>query len=414
MNILILSGLSPPHYHGGYEINCEAKARGLEQRGHRITVLTSTYGVDEQVREGNVFRYLHPLPADGFSGGLAKRAAQLKNAILGRMNYRIAKNIAETVKPDLAYIWQLSNVSIFPALAVCDGGIPAVYELGDYWLLQHKIDFVLEKNPLKRLYRKALFGGDGFERLDFSNMIMISNALKRSYLEGKFSDGNITVIPSGIPDELVVEETVRAAKGGGEFKLLIASRIVEDKGVHVAVKAVRFLLDSLPGTHIVLNITGNGREDYLKELDRLIHSLQLQDCVHMRGQIPHRELMDEYAGHDVFLFPSIWEEPLGMTILEAMAKGVPVVASRVGGVSDMIEHESNGLLVAPDDPVELAGAVKRLLTDGVLYSSIRAAGIRTVREKFTREAVDGRTEDYLLNLPAAMAPRSADDRRMTR
>lgn len=103
-----------------------------------------------------------------------------------------------------------------------------------------------------------------------------------------------------------------------------------------------------------------------------------------------------------------------MTILEAMAKGVPVVASRVGGVSDMIEHESNGLLVAPDDPVELAGAVKRLLTDGVLYSSIRAAGIRTVREKFTREAVDGRTEDYLLNLPAAMAPRSADDRRMTR
>ncbi len=394
MKVLVLSELYPPFFVGGYELNCEFKVKGLEGRGHEMTVLTSMHGVGRRVREGNVYRYMHSLASESCEG-MSRRLAQLKNACIGRINYRIAKRVAEEVKPDVAYVWRMGNVSIFPVLAVCERKIPVVYELEDYWLLRYRNNFVREKSALKRLYRKVLFGGFVFERLDFTNMIMVSGALKKSYDEGQFCGGNITVIPGGVSKDFVIDERfVKRMRAEGEIRLLFAGRIVEVKGVHVAVKAVRHLLDHLPTGKFKLDIIGNGNEEYVKELERLIRSLDLGDRVRFGGPSSHHDLMNMYKNYDVFLFPSVWEEPLGMTIIEAMAKGVPVVASRVGGVPEIIDDGRNGLLVAPGDPEEIANAVKRLLDDPNLYISIRAGGIRTVLERFSYDAIAGNTEKY--------------------
>jgi len=228
MKILVLSDRYPPHFDGGYELNCEVKAKGLEARGHEITVLTSMHGVERQCREGNGFRYMHPLTPE-YGTGLSRRLAQLENAYRGRLNYQIASKFAAENKPDLAYIWRMGNVSVFPVLAVCKKKVPVVYELGDYWLLQCKDDFVQQRSRMKKLYRKTLFGGFGFDRLDFTNMIMVSNALKRSYDKGNFTGSNTTVIPAGVSREFVLDEKCTTMmRNDGEFRLLFAGRIVDE------------------------------------------------------------------------------------------------------------------------------------------------------------------------------------------
>jgi len=398
MKILVLSDRYPPYFEGGYEICCEAKVNGLKKRGHEITVLTSQYGVCCPLREGNIFRYMHPLVLE-FGRGLPRRLRQIKNAYLGRINYCIAKEIIAEVKPDIAYLWRLGNVSIFPALAVHKQKVLSVYELGDYWLLQCKTDFVLESNKYKKLYRNYLFGGFEFGKLDFSNLITVSEALKRQYVDIGFPSDSITVIPNGVPDEFILDHVNdKSIPNSSRFKLLYAGRIVKEKGTHIAILSIDYLVNSLGINNICLDIFGNGPQDYVKELEAIIQSRTLQDHVRIMEQIPRQELFERFSRYDAFLFPSIWEEPFGMTIIEAMARGVPVIASRVGGVPEIIQDNENGLLVTPNDPIKLAEGVKKLVEDASICKKFKKSGIRIVKEKFTNEVIVDQTEKYLLTL----------------
>jgi glycosyltransferase involved in cell wall biosynthesis len=87
------------------------------------------------------------------------------------------------------------------------------------------------------------------------------------------------------------------------------------------------------------------------------------------------------------LFPSRWEEPGGGTILEAMARGLPVIASSRGGALDVIRDGKNGLMVPADDPTALAEAILRLIQNDNLVQKIRHEAIKTIRDRFTLERV---------------------------
>ena len=97
------------------------------------------------------------------------------------------------------------------------------------------------------------------------------------------------------------------------------------------------------------------------------------------------------AALDVVVVPSL-SEASGLTAMEALALGVPVVASRVGGLPEVVADGSTGLLVPPGDAAAIAGAVTRLLDDPVLARSLAAAGTRRVEERF---ALDQMVEGYL-------------------
>jgi glycosyltransferase involved in cell wall biosynthesis len=93
-----------------------------------------------------------------------------------------------------------------------------------------------------------------------------------------------------------------------------------------------------------------------------------------------------WAGADIYVQPSR-EEPFGLGVLEAMLAGTPVVASRVGGLAEQIEHGRTGLLVEPDDAAALAGAIGQLATNRKLAAALANAGCRTARARFSREAM---------------------------
>jgi glycosyltransferase involved in cell wall biosynthesis len=95
------------------------------------------------------------------------------------------------------------------------------------------------------------------------------------------------------------------------------------------------------------------------------------------------------AVHDVFLFTSLSEEPIARTVMEAMAAGLAVIATPVGGQVEMLEEGANVLTFPPGDPAALAGHIQRLLDDPTLLRRLAAAGRQTVLQRFTvRRMVD--------------------------
>jgi glycosyltransferase involved in cell wall biosynthesis len=94
------------------------------------------------------------------------------------------------------------------------------------------------------------------------------------------------------------------------------------------------------------------------------------------GWIPHEDLVNLYSQTDIFVMPSL-TEAFGVTFLEAMACGVPVIGTRVGGIPEIIQHGYNGLLVEPNNSDDLADAIIQLLSDSELRKQLRIAGVET-------------------------------------
>jgi len=403
MRIFVLTDLYPPHYCGGYELRCREQVEELTKRDHEVFVLTSTWGLGESKVEGKVYRLLHVNPTLGpFSKKdplhLLKRYAQLKLAFASRRDYRIARDILAALRPDVAYIWNMGNVPVSSVLAVQDQGIPTVFNLGGPWLAELKTELCLEPNPLKRRYRAAIVGLEDFGRIDLRHILVNSRALMQSYLELDFPEQNITVIPRGIPSHLIMDandlSSLPSADKDG-VKLIFTGRLVPEKGPDVAIEAVAHMVRELGISDIRLDIIGTGPDENVRQLHDMVIDLGLDKRVTFLGRLEHQELLVRYTEYDVLLFTSRWMEPFSVTLLEAMARGLPVIATNVGCVPEIISAGENGLLVPPDEPRAIADAVRTLLQDPALAQKIRYAGLNTVRERYAHERIVDQSEEYL-------------------
>lgn len=191
-------------------------------------------------------------------------------------------------------------------------------------------------------------------------------------------------------------------------QLLFVGRVSPEKGVHV-------LLDALPEIAAVhpevrLKIVGPeatlqpayivdiSNDPHVRRLRRFYEGGAYGDELRRRippgqegqvsfvGHVPLAQLVDHYARSAVLVHPSL-SEAYGVPLLEAMAMGVPVVASRVGGIPEIVDHEETGLLVEPDDPAALAAAVLRVLGDGGLAAKLRMNGRRKAVALFSWDRV---------------------------
>jgi glycosyltransferase involved in cell wall biosynthesis len=101
------------------------------------------------------------------------------------------------------------------------------------------------------------------------------------------------------------------------------------------------------------------------------------------GRVPREELPAVYRAHDVLAFPSTWREPFGLTHLEAMASGLPVVSTLAGGQREFLVPGENCLAFETEDAAGLADALDRLRVDLSLGPRLAEAGMRLVRDRFT-------------------------------
>ena len=125
-----------------------------------------------------------------------------------------------------------------------------------------------------------------------------------------------------------------------------------------------------------------GGPDYDNGIHRLVGSLGLENNVRFTGLVPRDQLPSIYREHDILLFPSIWEEPFSLTLLEAMSSGLAVVGTNTGGSSEILRNEENALIFQTEDAEACAKQVIRLLQSAKLLEKLRCNGRSTVEEDF--------------------------------
>ncbi|MEW6106606.1 MAG: glycosyltransferase [Bacillota bacterium] len=174
----------------------------------------------------------------------------------------------------------------------------------------------------------------------------------------------------------------------GEPILLSVGRLVEYKGHSFLIQAVHKLVRQ-EGLRAQLLIVGDGPLRH--ELQDLVTALGLGNWVHLIRHVPQGpELWQHYRSASIYVQPSLTES-FGMAVLEGMYFGLPVVASRVGGLRDIVQHGETGILVPPGDVEALSSALATLLRSPDLRQRMGSAG-RAVALRYTPE---GETETLL-------------------
>jgi glycosyltransferase involved in cell wall biosynthesis len=197
--------------------------------------------------------------------------------------------------------------------------------------------------------------------------------------------GEIVIVGDGAdPDELLSDKEHR--RPSGHPYIFAAGRLEHKKGFDILIDAFPAVREQYPELELV--IAGDGEDMAL--LRGLVAQRGLQTSVFLIGAMGRQELASLFHGSLLFVLPSRIE-PVGIVTMEAMSTGKPVVATRVGGVPEIVEHGRSGWLVEPDQP-SLATGILRVLADKDLMQSMSQAGMRRVRERFTWRHV---TDQYL-------------------
>jgi glycosyltransferase involved in cell wall biosynthesis len=207
-------------------------------------------------------------------------------------------------------------------------------------------------------------------------------------------------ILNGIDPEPFITNQRQARKPNGPLRLVYFGGLMEHKGVHTAIEALGLLKQHNWADRLQLTIIGGGQPEYETCLHALTESLALQDKVLFVGRVPRSEIPLILLDHDIFLFTSIWAEPFGRTILEAMAARLAVIGSDVGGSKEIFQHYPGGTVFAPGDAEALAHQIQRFLEEPDLTQSLGQAGQSLVLERFTLERMLDDIEAWL----AAVAP----------
>ncbi len=214
-----------------------------------------------------------------------------------------------------------------------------------------------------------------------------------------FSADNIVVISPGVNIHtfcpLGPNEKARPIDVPESY-IFCLSRIDANKGHDLLLYAFDIVRKEMADIHLVI---GGGspepeprEQEIFATMTKIIEEKEMQDRVHMVGYIPDEDLVAAYQQARLFALPSIFE-PFGMTVLEAMACGVPVVASKYGGIRTVISSGNNGILIDPRHEKEFADAMMTILKNKDLARHLGDAGRLTIQKEYSWEAI---AEKHLL------------------
>lgn len=378
MRILMLTTSFPQKKEDFAGIFVYELAKGLVRLGYDINVIcpSSTETKGFEVMDGiKVYRFNYVIPR-----------------ILQKVAY--GDGIFHNLRKDLLARLELPLFFFFfliKAIVLCNKGCNLLHVhflfsglIGIFVAKIYKIRIVLTTHgsDINYLEKSALLRKAGlFILRRVHRVIAVSNSLRQKMVEIGISDRKITVIPNGVNP---LDFKPRKRKKDG-FRLLWVGRLVEEKGVVYLVEALKWVREKLPDVKLIL--IGEGK---LKErLKRLSHNLSLYN-IDFIGKINHSAISEYMNSADLFILPSL-REGLPLVLLEAMATGLPVIATSVGGIKDVIVHEKSGILIPPKKPRLLAEKIIYLLKDEDLRKRIGEDGRRRVEEYFTWDRITKET-----------------------
>ena len=321
-------------------------------------------------------------PMDEMMDRAAERDIPITRLPIGRdydlpLLWRLRRALRK-IKPDIAHT-HLIHADLFGCFAAKIAGVPAIVSS------RHLDDAFRYRARWRRIHRRLW-------RM-FDAGIAISDAMKQFALEIEGAPPEkISVVRYGMEYRWLRDEDINSARQRlraelnleSDTQLLgMACRLVEQKGIPYALEALRRIRSDFPRVHLA--IAGDGEK--AEELRRLSSMLGIADRVHWLGW--RADAADLMAAFDVFLLPSL-HEGFGLVLLEAMSRRVPIVASRVGAIPEVVVDGETGILVEPRNVDQLAAAMTRLLNDRALRKYMGLLGAARLEERFSIEGmVDG-------------------------
>ena len=355
MRVLTVGNMYPPHHLGGYELVWRGAVEHLRKRGHDVSVLTTDHR-----RAGAVDPdppHVHRTLRWWWRDHRFPRYGPIRRVRWERHNWTVLAERLEADRPEAVMWWSMGGMSLSLIERARDAGLPAVGVVHDDWLLYGpRVDGGprLRQGPLDLGGVRWLFVSDFVRR----------KAVERSGLNLQRTE----VVPSGI------DEAHLRALGPGrawDWRLLCVGRLDRRKGLDTAIEALALLPEAR------LNVVGDGDDRLGRELRGQAAKLGVIDRVGFRGHREGAALDAQYEAADAVLFPVTWDEPWGLVPLEAMAHGVPVIATGRGGSGEYLRDGGNALLHPAGDAEALAAAVRRMAADASLRERLREAGAAT-------------------------------------
>jgi glycosyltransferase involved in cell wall biosynthesis len=362
---------------GGEERTVDFEHELLEGAGHRVKRLEVS---NEEV----------------FGASRIQAAGAAIRAPWNRQSYRVARRFLEDYQPDVSHVhnwFPLLSPSVYAAHR--DVGVPVVQTLHNYRLGCAAGTFLRDGKSCEkclagnrtwavrhRCYRGSALMSSvwarvmdrGWTRESFRGLvdayIAPSRVIARTHVEMGLPEDRIHLIPHACIDPFerlphLRRQANRGSQGGGIF----VGRLFPEKGVDVLLRAWR-------DVDAPLRIVGTGSEE-----DRL-RKLESSSRVSWLGQLSHDDVLQNVVNSDFLIFPSRWKEPFGLGMIEAMACGRPVIASRIGAATELVEDGVNGILVPPNDDRALTDAAARLVSDHELRDRLGAGARKTFECRF--------------------------------
>jgi len=207
--------------------------------------------------------------------------------------------------------------------------------------------------------------------------------LQEELLRRRVPDAAITEIPNAVNLSMLDEVMAKPAKNDFDRPYIVVARHLYEKcGVHVAVEA--FGRCAARKTHYLV-LMGDGEQRQM--LEERCRALQISDCVKFIGRQPHGKALDIIRNADVSLVPSVpvgdYIEATSITMLESLGMGVPLIASNIGGLKQVLSGTGAGVLIEPSDPDALAEAIDRVLRDESERSSLKEKGRSLVQASYS-------------------------------
>ena len=232
----------------------------------------------------------------------------------------------------------------------------------------------------KDIYIESVSDDVLIRKMDLAEFVVTVSDYNKTYLATLAPDVRIERIYNGLD---LTQFSPNGTHPDETPLILAVGRLIEKKGFDDLIRACALLRDR--DFAFRCDIVGSGSDE--SALRALIDEFSLQDIVHLTGPMPREDLVKLYPRASVFVAPCVIgtdgnRDGLPTVLIEAMALGVPVISTPVTGIPELVRDGETGRLVAPNDPVELSGAIASVLTDPVRARTMAAAGRALVEELF--------------------------------
>jgi len=376
LTILIITNLYPPHVIGGYERAIADFAQRLHQRGHRVVVLTTgseTAGsMPRHPSDLTVVRSLRLCGQWLDNEGPSLLPPDLIDQILEH-NHNIVTHLLNRIQPQVCLAGNIDLLGVQVLEPLLGAAIPVAH-----YVMNRTPNYPVEEAP----------------RVPFHRYITCSNWVTRSLQNlGYPAETAQTIYPGAAVEDFYQTELPSRDR----LRIAYASLVMVYKGTDVLVEALCLL--HAAGIPFEATIAGGTLSTaFVDTLKRYIADEGLQEVVHFTGALSRQELIQLYKTHNVLVFPSRFEEPFGISQIEAMAAGLTLVTSGTGGAAEIVKHGETGFLFESENPFDLADILSSLPTDPAIWEQIARQGQRHACAQFSQTQATEQLEALLMDM----------------